>query len=276
MADHPHDSPEYRSASARAVRAMDGGQALLQEYARHMSGNKGLPGLAARAAVYCGATFTVAALYAAVTAPDSNQHIPRDGDLSGKALLNRTYAYQSDGVSQNSAYLLVNDRGRYELYQWIESRNRSELVTDFNIAHQIVRDMGALSQRTLETEDFSATDKKKIRMYGCDTLFEAATDGDVVYRAEESCPSYEGDGPQIKTQYERASAFWADAATHMNEANYGPAQNEIHQIQQVEDSGVLETGGSAALLGFGVWAGLAGLGTAGANIRRRAARKPTR
>lgn len=279
MADNPHDSPSYRSASAKTVRLLDGGEAALREYVNHLAGKRGVAGLAGGAAVFGGLTFAAGALFAAITAPQE-QAIPSDPDLSGKALLNRAYAYQSDGISNNSAYLLVRDNGRYELYQWIQSRERSELVTDFAIARQVVTDMAALTQNILRTETFSNTSKEKIRMFGCETLFEAANDGNTTFRNEYSCPSYEGTGDQIRTQYQRAGQFWAEAQNQMSAANYGPEPSLVHTVTPAEDGHVLETATDVSLAGLAAWAGLAAFGTAVSGLRRRAGktapRKPSR
>ncbi len=275
MADHKHDSPEYRSAAARTVRAIDGAQNAGRDYFNHLSGHEGVGGFVKRGAII-GAASTVLGLGTFLVTVPGTPLPPADFDVSGHGLLNRAYAYQNYESMGDVGYLLLRDEGRYELYQWVRSRNRNELIEDPAIARQIISEMAALTQNTLNTFDFDRTDSFKIKMYQCDTIYDPVmVDGETV-RYEGSCPMVQVNGSSARAHYQRAATFWNGALESMTADNYGPAGDVPNVVRPETDASILEYVTGFALGGLAGWAGFAGIGAGVAGMRRRARQAPTK
>lgn len=275
MADHPHDSKEYRSLGARSVRAFDKVQGAVSTYFDHLSGYEGGGGLFKRGLIFGVAPTLVGTIVGLIMVP-SGPSAPIDPDVSGNGLLNRTYAYQAYEAHNNTKYVLLRDQERYELYQYVHERSRIELVTDQAVARQIVEEMVRLTGTTLSgnTELFAKTVQTRVKMWQCDGLSEPVqSDTGIVYRTETSCDHVENTGSGLREQYTRANAFWSAALEHMSAENYGPQAASLRTLPPRDPeafapvSDMAKTGG---LLGLGLWGGLAGLNAGAAGLRRRA------
>lgn len=276
MADHPHDSKEYRSLSARSVRTIDKVQGAVGNYFDHLSGYDGGGGLVKRGLLFGVAPAAVGAIAGLFMVP-GGPSAPIDPDVSGSGLLNRTYAYQAYEAHNNTHYLLLRDQGRYELYQYVSGRSRDELISDYTVARQIVEDMVRLTGKTLaeNTALFAHTDRVRVKMWQCDGLTEAAQDGGQVFRTEKSCSNVEGTGAGLREQYTLANAFWSRALVNMTAENYGPAAGNIHTLQPRAPDAfapVSELAEKGGLIGLSLWFGIAGIGAGTTALRRRAAK----
>lgn len=272
MADKRTDSAWHNSKTAKTLRAIDASGRALSDYWQHLTlhrGARGAIGVSLALGVSSLALGTATSI--ATYEPDPNvKPISIDADISGKGLLNRAYGYEKHG---NSAYLLIHDEGRYQLYEWSAARERNEFIADFDIAKDIIGEISAAYTSSLETIDWNRSGDFNSEMYACSTIKDPVVDDGEIVRYEANCPVVKGDLDALKIHYERAEGFWSEAGESMTTDNYGH-EDGLPKLVKPENnetslSNSLNYAVDYGLAGLSGWLLLAGFGTGVSSLRRR-------
>jgi hypothetical protein len=163
--------------------------------------------------------------------------------------------------------LLLDDQGRYELYQY--ANNRETLISDYDTAQRIIAEI---------TDDIAAQPNITGSSIGCEiihTAYQNAQNGITRYSKGCKAKSYDSADEELEMQQETL-AFWQRVGAEMSPESYGPMEQNITYSSPADTSSINPAGdiiADYAKLGFGGWLllGVAGAGISG--LRRRANNK---